>query len=248
MKIIHIDDERDSLEVMKILLAECCLDVELVASVTSVNQGIQAIQEHDPDIVFLDIEMPGKDGFVLLDELSHYDFQVVMVTGYADYALKAIKYSALDYLLKPLDKDDLCEAIIKASSTKETGSLRLRHYKALVDDETNDYDSLMIASSSGFKNININDLIYMKSEAGSYCVLYFQDGTKEVVSKSMNHFEELLPSDRFHRIHRSHLVNIKAVKSFNSKMGEVQLINDEILAVSVRKKTGLKQKVAGNLK
>ncbi len=113
MKAIHIDDERDSLEVMRILLAECCPQVQLVASVTSVDDGLKVIKEHSPDVVFLDIEMPGKNGLALLDELRDYDFQVVMVTGYEDYALKASKYSALDYLLKPLDADDLCLTLIQ---------------------------------------------------------------------------------------------------------------------------------------
>jgi two-component system LytT family response regulator len=246
MKAIHIDDERDSLEVMRILLAECCPQVQLVASVTSVDDGIKVIEEHSPDVVFLDIEMPGKNGFVLLDKLRDHDFQVVMVTGYEDYALKAIKYSALDYLLKPLDADDLCSAIEKVSVAKEAGLIRLGHYRTLVEQEDDEYNSLMIASSNGYKNIDINNLIYLRSEAGSYCVLYFTDGTKEVVSKSMNHFESLLPSERFHRIHRSHIVNITAVRKFDSQTSEVLLLNDEIMTVSVRKKAGLKQKIAAN--
>lgn len=246
MKAIHIDDERDSLEVMRILLAECCPQVHLVASVTSVDDGIKVIKEHSPDVVFLDIEMPGKNGFVLLDELRDYDFQVVMVTGYEDYALKAIKYSALDYLLKPLDGVDLFGAMEKVSTAKEAGLIRLGHYRTLAEQEDDEYNSLMIASSNGYKNIDINDLVYLKSEAGSYCVLYFTDGTKEVVSKSMNHFEGLLPKDRFHRIHRSHIVNIRAVKSFDSQANEVVLLNDQIMTVSVRKKVGLKQKIATN--
>jgi|AntRauTorckE5430_2_1112549.scaffolds.fasta_scaffold04110_2 two-component system LytT family response regulator len=246
MKAIHIDDERDSLEVMRILLAECCPQVQLVASVTSVDDGIKVIKEHSPDVVFLDIEMPGKNGFVLLDELRDYDFQVVMVTGYEDYALKAIKYSALDYLLKPLDADDLCGAMKKVSTAKEAGLIRLGHYRTLVEQEDDEYNSLMIASSNGYKNIDINDLVYLRSEAGSYCVLYFTDGTKEVVPKSMNHFEGLLPKDRFHRIHRSHIVNIRAVRSFDSQTSEVVLVNDQVMTVSVRKKVGLKQKISTN--
>lgn len=246
MKAIHIDDEIDSLEVMRILLEEYCPQVQLIASVTSVDYGMKAIKEHSPDVVFLDIEMPGKNGFVLLDKLRGYDFQLVMVTGYEDYALKAIKYSALDYLLKPLDADDLCSAIKKVSVAKEAGLVRLGHYRKLAEQEDEEYNSLMIASAIGYKNIDINNLIYLRSEAGSYCVLYFIDGTKEVVPKSMNHFESLLPSERFHRIHRSHIVNITAVRKFDSQTNEVVLLNDETMTVSVRKKAGLKQKIAAN--
>jgi two-component system LytT family response regulator len=247
MKAIHIDDERDSLEVMRMLLTECCPQVQLVASVTSVDEGMKAIKEHKPDVLLLDIEMPGKNGFALLDELRDYDFQVIMIIGYEDYALKAIKYSALDYLLKPLDADDLCRAVEKVSAAKEAGLIRLGHYRTLLEQEDEEYNSLMIASSNGYKNIDINDLVYLRSEAGSYCVLHFTDGTKEVVPKSMNHFESLLPSKRFHRIHRSHIVNIRAVRSFDSQANEVMLANDKVLTVSVRKKAGLKQKITSNL-
>jgi two-component system LytT family response regulator len=243
MRAVHIDDEKDSLEVLRILIEQHCPQVELVASATSVDEGISIIKEHEPQLVFLDIEMPGKNGFVLLDELKEHSFQVVMVTGYENYAIKAIKYSALDYLLKPLDALDLVEAVNKAMSTKDTALDRLAHYRGLISKEDDAYSSLMIASSNGYKNIDIHDLMYVKAESGSYSVLYFSDGSKEVVSKPLNHFESILPEDDFFRIHRSHVVNLSCVKAYDIKSATVTLADDAELLVSTRKKSDFRKKI-----
>jgi len=221
MKAIHIDDEKDSLEVMRILLEQHCPQVKLAASVSSVDEGLVAIKEHQPQLVFLDIEMPGKNGFALLDELQEYSFNLVMVTGYENYAIKAIKYSALDYLLKPLDAEELKGAVAKALETEDTAKNRLLHYRSLLAKNEDSYNSLMIASTDGYKNIEIDSLVCLKSESGSYCIMYFEDGSKELVSKPLNHFENLLPEDGFFRIHRSHLVNLKKIKSYDSKTSKV---------------------------
>lgn len=240
---IHIDDELDSLEVMQILLKTHCPQIELVASVTSVDQGLSVIKERVVDLVFLDIEMPGKNGFEFLDALQNQTFQVVMVTGYESYAIKAIKYAALDYLLKPLDAADLIKAVEKADRAKESATERLKHYRYLLAQEEEEYSSLMIASESGYRNIDMRDLVYMKSETGSYCLMYLANGTKEVVSKSLNHFEGLLPAKCFFRIHRSHLINLKKIKAYCSRTATVTLEGDVKLLVSTRRKSDFRKKM-----
>lgn len=244
MRAIHIDDERDSLDVMRMLLQQHCPQVELVASVTSVDEGLAAIKEHQPQLVFLDIEMPGKNGFVLLDELKDYTFDVVMVTGYENYAIKAIKYSALDYLLKPIDGEDLVEVIKKAQVANTKAAERLGHFRSLASQDDDTYSSLMIASTAGYKSIDIRDLVYLKSESGSYCVMHFADGSKELVSKSLSHFENLLPEDSFCRVHRSHIINIKKVKEYNHSTSIVTMVSGVELTVSNRKKGDFRKKIA----
>lgn len=244
MRAIHIDDEKDSLEVMRLLLKKCCDNVELVASVSSVKEGILAIKKHKPDIVFLDVEMPGQNGFDLLDELDDTPFQVIMVTGYEHYALKAIKYSALDYLLKPLDADDLKKAIDKAAKMNAASIKRMSHYRELSSDDSQEYNSLMISSAGGYKNIELDKVVYAESQSGNYCIFYMQDGSKEVIAKSLTYYENLLPEDRFHRIHRSHLVNVRQVKSFNTAESTVELKSGPKLQVSHRKRSELRAKVS----
>tara|TARA_B110000902_G_scaffold147531_1_gene170182 strand:- start:22270 stop:23007 length:738 start_codon:yes stop_codon:yes gene_type:complete len=243
MKAIHIDDEKDSLEVMRILLQKHCPQIDLVASVASVDAGLIALKEYQPQLVFLDIEMPSKNGFLLLDELKEYNFEVVMVTGYENYAIKAIKYAALDYLLKPLDARGLVQAVKKAEASNGASTDRLIHYRSLVSEAEDTYNSLMISSKDGYRVIDINDLLCLKSESGSYCVMYFTDGSKEVVSKPLNYFEALLPAEFFYRIHRSHLVNLKKVTSFDAKSSKVKLAGDIELVVSTRKKADFRKKM-----
>lgn len=246
MRVIHIDDERDSLEVMRLLLSRCCKEVELVASLGSVKEGIEAIKEHKPDVVFLDVEMPGKNGFDLLDELKSVPFQVIMVTGYEHYALKAIKYSALDYLLKPLDQEELKKAVVKAKNALVDSKNRLNHFRKIAEQDNEEYDSLMVSSATGFKNIKLSDFIYAESQSGSYCVIFLKDGTKEVVAKSLTYYESLLPAKIFYRIHRSHLVNIKEISKFNTSNSTVELSTGDILQVSQRKRSGLRSKVSAS--
>lgn len=229
---------------MRILLKRCCKEVKLVASVSSVQEGILAIKEHKPDVVFLDVEMPGENGFELLDQLGEVPFQVIMVTGYEHYALKAIKYSALDYLLKPLDEEDLKGAMDKAKKVLVDSKDRLNHYRKIATGDTDEYDSLMVSSAGGYKNIKLSDLVYAESQAGNYCIFYMKDGSKEVIARSLTYYENLLPEDRYHRIHRAHLVNVKEVKQFHKTESTVELTTGVVLQVSQRKRSELKAKVS----
>ncbi|PCJ65002.1 MAG: hypothetical protein COA58_12085 [Bacteroidetes bacterium] len=243
IRAVLIDDENDSIEVMKMLLSKHCPHVEIMGWANSVDTGFKIIKEHSPHLVFLDVEMPGKSGFELLRELPEKNFHVIMVTGYENYAIKAIKYSALDYILKPVDVEDLKNAVAKLDPLKLSSDPRLAHFGALLKEDTPVYDKLMISSLEGFKNINLSNIIYMESKSGNYCIFHLSNGSSEVVTKSMSHFEKLLPKDNFYRIHRSHLVNLNSVLSYENTTGELVLTNMQKLLVSVRKRSEFKKKM-----
>jgi two-component system LytT family response regulator len=236
IKAIHIDDEQDSLEVMKLLLDRYCPNVDLVASADTVDKGIELVKIHHPHLVFLDVEMPGKNGFELLEAIPTVNFHTIMVTGYSNYALQAIKYSAIEFLLKPIDSEELINAINKLDPKNLLEDPRLANFSGLVQKYATDYSSLIIASSSGYKKILLEDISHIISETGNYTIFYMLNGHKEVVTKPLSYFEDLLPSPQFCRIHRSHMVNMARVLGYNITSGVVILPNGIELIVSSRKR------------
>jgi len=243
IKAVLIDDENDSIEVLQMLLAQHCPQVEVVAWANSVAEGHKIIDKYNPHLLFLDVEMPGKNGFELLNEVTNPNFHVIMVTGYENYAIKAIKYSALDYILKPVDAEDLVNAVSKLNPQKMATDPRLAHFSTLIKEDKAVFDKLMISSVSGFKNIALTNVVYMESQAGNYCVFYLENGNSEIVTKSMTHFEKLLPKNKFYRIHRSHMVNLDKVSKYDFTSGDVILTNGIALTVSVRKRPEFKKKM-----
>jgi hypothetical protein len=165
------------------------------------------------------------------DNFHIIKFRRVMTFGFFVPVLEASLPLGLNY-----------KQIIDASNGASTD--RLIHYRSLVSEAEDTYNSLMVSSKDGYRVIDIRDLVYLKSESGSYCVMYFTDGSKEVVSKPLNYFEALLPADRFYRIYRSHLVNLKKVKSFNAKSSTVKLSVGIELVVSIRKKADFRKKMS----
>ena len=243
LKAVHIDDEQDSLDVLAILLKENCPHIELVGSAKSVTDGISLIERVEPHVVFLDVEMPGRNGFDLLNAIPIKTFHTIMVTGYEGYALKAIQFSALDYLLKPLNVDELVLSLEKINPSLIDTDPRLLNFAELLDNEVKIYDSLMVSSVSGYQNIALDSILYFESSPGSYSFLHLENGNKILTTKTLSHFESLLETNRFHRIHRSFLVNLDKITKFDSRLGEISIINGSILSVAVRKKADLRKRM-----
>lgn len=237
IKAIHIDDEKDSIDVLRLLLADCLPKVELVGWAQNVDDGIALVENEEPNVVFLDIEMPGKNGFDLLNQLDHRNFDLIIISGYENYAIQAIKYAALDYLLKPLDVDELKAALGRLTYNPEPITNRLTHLSALLAEEEGASDNVIISSSDGFKKVSLNDITYMKSQSGGYTLMHLDSGRRKLVTKPLKHFEELLPKDRFMRVHRSFLVNVEKVKAYDSVSGKITLSTSEVVVVAARKKT-----------
>jgi len=223
LKTIIVDDERPSREALGKYITDYCPNVEILASCNSVKTAYSAITKYNPHLVFLDIEMPNKNGFELLQMFNPINFKVVFITAYAEYAIKAIRFSAVDYLLKPVMVDELVEAVNKVRSEimLETSNLNLQKLLENIAQKREEFKQLVVSDSNGFKVIETSDIILC--EADGYCT-HFLLARKEKVtsSKNLKHYEELLSNQGFIRVHNSFMVNLSHIKSY-SNQGEIML-------------------------
>jgi two-component system LytT family response regulator len=238
LKALLVDDENKSRESLKILIEDFCSGVEVVAMASSVDEALAALTTASPDIVFLDIRMNKETGFDFLNRCSKIDFQVIFTTAYSEYAIDAIKFSALDYLLKPINIEDLKSAIAKAQKKlsgddlKEKVDFLLQNFKV----DTSDNFKLVLPTSEGLIFINFKDILYCEASS-NYTIFHMRDSKKYVVSKTLKEYEDLLVNYNFFRIHNSFLINLREiVKYVKGDGGYVVLSNDKSLDVSKRKK------------
>ncbi len=232
MKAIIIDDEQRARVSLKHLLAEYCPTVELVAECENLPEGVKAIRKHKPNLVLLDIEMPGHSGLELLDFFNEdeVDFSVVFTTAYNEYAIQAFKLSAIDYLLKPIAPDALTQAIERV----DKHLIKLESYKVLRENMNNtQYDRIAVPSGNSLIIIKLNEILYVKGE-GSYTELVLNNGIRHTVSRNLKNFEEILcVQQNFARIHKSYIVNTDCIKSMHrADGGSVELSNGKQLPVS----------------
>lgn len=248
IKTIIIDDEPAALDTLKIKLEMYCENVEVVAVCNSAKEGLQAINKEKPNLVFLDIEMPWMNGFEMLNCLGdNIDFDVVFVTAYDQYAIRAFKVKAQDYLLKPVDKDDLISCIeringssLQFNQEKLTGLLREM-------DKPIAAKRILLHTKNAIEIVNQVDINYLQADS-NYCNVYTMDGKRVMVTKTLNTIEKLLDKETFLRIHRSHTININSVKKIESEDGafDVVLKDGTILPVSRRRKEDLLD-ILGNI-
>jgi two-component system LytT family response regulator len=239
IKTILVDDEPRGLSALKRLLELYCPDVRIIGEYSDTGTAIQQIQLLEPELVFLDIAMPDRNGFDLLNELSPVRFEIIFVTAHNDYTIQAFKYSAVDYLLKPVEEDLLIEAVrraaqritIKASANQiETFLYNLRKLQTPAEMK------LCIPDMKGFRVIDLNEIIYCESES-SYTIFHLQTGQPITASKSIMEYELLLEQNGFCRIHKSFLVNLRHIREYiRGEGGSVMLTNDKTIEVSRRKK------------
>lgn len=230
MKAIIIDDEKRARVSLALLLQEYCPQISVVAECENLPEGVKAIRKFQPDLVLLDIEMPGHSGLELLDFFDENDvnFSIIFTTAYNEYALQAFKFSAVDYLLKPINPEQLTEAITRLEKQK------VENYKLLK--ETINQDSLTkIAVPSGNTLIFIDTtkISHIKGE-GAYSEVFCNNGTKHLVSRNLKNFEDILCLDsRFMRVHKSYIVNFEKVVAYNkSDGGSLELENGIHIPVS----------------
>jgi two-component system LytT family response regulator len=238
IKAIIIEDEKMSRETLHRLLEKYCPSVEIVAEADGYRKGVEEIRKLKPDVIFLDIQMPDGSGFRVLEEIEPVDFDVIFTTAFDQFAIKAIKYSALDYLLKPIIPQDLVDAIEKVEKKKAERQRR----KSLEDSsQSNDMadtkdQKIVLSTSDMIHVINVDDIIRCESD-NYYTYFFFTDGRKLLVSKTLKENEELLSPYNFIRPHKSHLVNLKFIKSYIRQDGGYILMNDGTkIPVSRRKK------------
>jgi two-component system, LytTR family, response regulator len=238
LRAILIDDEANSLSALQQKLIEHCPQVEIIGTYTKPAECIQAVNTLKPDIVFLDIEMPGINGFKLLQEVSYKNFEPVFVTAYDHYAIKAIRFSALDYLIKPVDIDELKWSVERAAQKKNNSSSNER-LDLLLDHLSNpkkDFKRIVIPSQDSLRFIRVDEIVYLEANI-NYTHIFMSDNHKYVVSRTIKEFEDLLPDSTFIRIHNSYIINKDYLEKYErGEGGQVIMSNGVRLDVSKRKK------------
>lgn len=238
LKAIIIEDEKRSRETLRGLLKMYCKTVEVVAEADGVKSGLEAIDAHNPDVIFLDIQMPDGSGFKLLESLQTIDFEIIFTTAFDQFAIKAIKFSAIDYLLKPIFPEDLQAAVEKAETKKEARNTQ-KSVEVLLENikrPLEESPKIVLSTSDKINVVKVKDIIRCESD-NYYTVYYFMNGTKLLISKTLKENEELLSEYNFIRPHKSHLINVMYIKSFNKHDGGYILMTDgSLVPVSRRKK------------
>lgn len=233
---IIIDDEAKGRMALKQKLQDYCKEVQVAGEAENGETGIKLIEKIKPDIVFLDIEMPRMDGFEMLHRLPEKNFHLIFTTAYDQYAIKAIKYAAFDYLLKPVDIEELKMAIAKIHSQKQPYTDKKL---TLLDQNLhskNAFNKIAISTLDGLLFFEIKDIVQLEANS-NYTTLHFVNGAKLVASKTLKDFEELLPTDIFFRVHHSHLINLNYIKRYiKGDGGQIELHNGNYVDVSRRKK------------
>ena len=245
---IIVDDEEFARSSLYFLLQENCENVQICGIAKSVDEARDLLSQHEVDLIFLDIAMPGKNGFELIPDARSNNAQVVFTTAYDQYALKAIKASALDYLLKPIDIDELKETVEKATRLigfndhENNRNERLKDLTQNLSDKSG-IRKISLPNSQGYTLIGIDEIIHIEADS-NYSVFHLHNRDKITVSRVLKEYEEMLPENQFVRIHKSSIVNLNYLVEFNSKNGlEVLLKNGEKIAVSRRRASDFMDKI-----
>lgn len=242
IKTLIVDDEEVSRLTLRSFIEKYTPDVEVVGEAENIQQAAKLIEALQPQLVFLDVEMPFGNAFDLLEQLKKVDFQTVFVTAYSHYALKALNFSASYYLLKPIDIDELIAAVVKVKDNIMANSHKLQTDILLQNIKSeNGQQRLVLPVLDGFEVVKTMDIILCKAD-GNYTEFYFADGSKKVVSKNLKFFESLLNEHHFLRVHKSYLVNLNEITAYHKgKGGMVTLSNGQQVEVSAQKKQELLQ-------
>jgi two-component system LytT family response regulator len=237
IKALIIDDEQHCSDRLASLLKKNhASEVEIMQICSTVTEGLKAIRELAPGLVFLDVQINDRTGFDLLEEAAPVMFKIIFTTAYDRFAIQAIKHSAIGYLLKPIDEDDLAEALNKLTQSPleqmETMAQVLRHNL----NQNNKRKRIIVPSGNELIFMEIDDIVRCQSDV-NYTTIFKTDKSKIVVAKTLKDFEEILVPHEFFRIHNSHLINLSCIKSYNKgKGGSVTLTDGTELEVSTRRK------------
>lgn len=235
---ILIDDEITGLESLRMAIEKYCPDVFIVGRYSTPQQGLAGIKEHNPDLVFLDVQMPQMSGFDVLQQAAPVTFDVIFVSAHDQYAIKAIKFSALDYLLKPIDVDELIHAVkkVKERVNSKTNPYQYQSVLNNIQLRTGKIEKLAVPSAEGIDFFNTQDIIYCRAD-GSYTAIILRNKQQVLVCKNLKDFESILMDSGFCRVHHSYLVNLGHVQKYiKGDGGYVLLTENHHVDISRRKK------------
>jgi two-component system, LytTR family, response regulator len=246
LRAILIDDELNSLQNLQQKLEGFCPDVAIIAVTQKPEEGIVLIRQHQPDVVFLDIEMPRMSGFRMLEQLGDYDFDIIFTTAYNHYSVDAIRISAFDYLVKPIGIEELQHAVERLSKslhlqTKE----KIDILKKSLNNSHSQEDKIAISTSEGIEFIPIKNIIHIESKS-NYSKIFLTDNKSMMVTKILKDFEEMLLPYNFYRVHNSHLINLTYIQKYvRSEGGHVMLQDGTLIDISRRKKEEFLKMIGG---
>lgn len=236
LRAILIDDDQSNLSSLGEKLRRHCSEVNVIGSCDNGAEGIELIEKLRPDMVFLDIEMPVMNGFTMLQQLNYKNFALIFVTAYDHYAIKAIRYSALDYLVKPVDVEELKAAVTKAVTNRTHHSAQLQVELLLEQLHRKIPLRISIPTSDGLQFIRIEDILYLEASK-NYTFIHLLSKQSYLVSRTLKDFEEMLPPETFLRIHHSTIINKNYVQKYiRGEGGQVLMQNGKLLDVAKRKK------------
>lgn len=238
LKIAIVDDEYKSRELVKMLLQSICRHVEVVGTAGNVKDSLALIRTATPDLLLLDVELGLETGFNLLEQLPAITFDVIFTTAHSHYALQAIKFSAIDYLLKPINPDELKNAVDKAQERQAQAAFAKRISVLLGNLKTpvSGQQRVALPTTEGLIFVPVGEIIYCEAD-GAYTTIYTQDGSKCLVSKNIKEYEALLEANHFFRVHNSYLINLNQItKYIKGDGGYVIMSNQAAIDVSKRRK------------
>lgn len=248
IKAIIVDDELGNIETLRAMIEKYCKNVLICGTAQTNAQATSLILQHNPNLVFLDIQLQNETTFQLLKSLDTIDFEIVFVTAYNQFAINAIKFAAIDYLLKPINIDELKLAVAKVAANieKKDSVTKIQHLLSNINPASSNLKKLGIITLSGILFKEIDSIVKLKAE-GNYTRIYFNDNSNEVSSKSLREYESLLPDNLFCRIHNTHIINLNYIKKYQKGRGGYVIMEDDTeIDVSQRKKIEFLQKI-GNV-
>ena len=252
IKALVIDDELHARENLKMLIQEFCDGIEVIGEAGGKDEAITLINKTNPDVIFLDIRMPsGAEGFELLDAIPNKSFQVIFVTAFKDYAIKAFKANAIHYILKPVDIEELITAVNKIKVTKSTLEKSSKQYadyferleKLTRNLEDSNSTKIKINHLKGTKIIEDNTILRLQAESNC-TMLYFTDGTSYLDTRTLKTYEHLLDKNKFFRVHKSHIINLNSLANYSNQDGNFAIMNNgDSISISRSKLNGFKERI-----
>lgn len=234
IRALVVEDELHLRTLIKQFITEVDDEILIVAEAGNIDEAAEAVEIYAPEIVFLDIKLPGGTGFDLLDRMDNIDFEVIFITAYDKYFLDAFKHAAIGYILKPVDKDDLTIAINNAKKriVGKSGRNKVADLlEAMKSNSQNEHDKIGVPTGEGIDFIATHDIVHCTGQK-AYTKLVLRDGSEVISSYNLAHFRKLLPEDLFFQVHKSHIISLENVKRYNSKEAILEMINGDEVPVS----------------
>jgi two-component system LytT family response regulator len=246
IKALIVDDEQSSIDLLQWLLGQYCPDITAVRTARNVPDAINIIHSFQPDIVFLDIQMPHQSGFDLLTTIDNWNFEVIFTTAYNEFAIQAIRFSALDYLLKPVDEAELKKAVERYKAKRiyaPAGQILFRNFIQNISQGNREKFKLALADATEVKYVQLDEIIRLQAES-NYTHIFLKDNKLFVSAKTLKEYDEMLQGHRFLRVHKSHLVNPDHIEAYD-RQGILLMSDGSKVEVARRKKEFLQQSLAG---